>query len=179
MNHDQASYSAETGDTPRFLVIGEVLRPQGLRGEVKVRVVTDFPERLRTLKLAYVGPVPLPVAVEGIRFHQGFALLKLAGYEDRVAAESLRGALVQIPVEEATPLEDGEYYFYQIMGLTVWTTQGEYLGRVRDILITGANDVFLVRGPRGEILLPAIEEVVRQVDLDRGRVTVNLLEGLV
>ena len=169
--------SSEKG--PRFLIIGEVLRPQGVKGEVRVRVLTDFPERFRTLKRVYLGQALRSATVEGVRFHQGCALLKLAGYNDRTAAESLRGVLVQIPVEEAMPLEEGEYYFYQIVGLAVQTTAGEYLGRVREILVTGANDVYLVRGPRGEILLPAIDEVIREVDLEAGRLIVTLPEGLI
>lgn len=76
------------------------------------------------------------------------------------------------------PLEEDEYYLYQIVGLAAWTLQGEYLGRVREVLITGANDVFIVRGPKGEILLPAIEEVIQEIDLEAGRLTVMLMEGL-
>jgi len=87
--------------------------------------------------------------------------------------------LVQIPVEEAAPLEEGEYYLYQIVGLATWTVEGEYLGRVREVLTTGANDVYVVRGPKGEVLLPAIEEVIREVDLEAGRMIVSLMEGLV
>ena len=179
MDQERASVILQNQEGPRFLVIGEVLRPQGVRGEVKARVLTDFPERFRVLKRAYLGQTLRPVTVEGVRFHQGCVLLKFAGYDDRTAAESLRGALVQIPIEEAMLLEEDEYYLYQIVGLAVWTVQGEYLGQVREVLVTGSNDVYIVRGPKGEILLPAIEEVIREVDLEAGRLTVMLLEGLV
>jgi len=179
MDHERASIVSESKEQPRLLVIGEVLRPQGVKGEVRVRVLTDFPERLRVLRRVYLGETAMPVVVEGIRFHQGCALLKLAGYDDRTAAGSLRQALVQIPIEEAMPLQEDEYYLYQILGLAAWTVQGEYLGRVRDVLATGANDVYIIRGPKGDILLPAIEEVVREVDLEAGRLTVVLPEGLV
>lgn len=178
MDHKRASRASESKEEPRLLVIGEVLRPQGLRGEVRVRVLTDFPERLRVLKRVYLGQTLKPAIVESVRFHQGCALLKFAGYDDRTAADSLRHAWVQIPVEEAMPLEEDEYYFYQIVGLAAWTAQGEYLGRVQEVLATGANDVYIIRGPKGEILLPAIEEVVREVDLEAGRLTVVLPEGL-
>jgi len=175
----RASIASERKKEPRLLVIGEVLRPQGVRGEVRVRVLTDFPERFRALKSVYLGGTPKPVPVERTRLHQRYVLLKLAGYDDRTSVESLRHALVQIPVEEAIPLEEDEYYLYQVVGLAAWTMQGEYLGRVREVLSTGANDVYIVRGPKGEILLPAIEEVVREVDLEAGRLTVELMEGLV
>ena len=174
---NQGNTSERKGE-PRFLVIGEILRPQGLKGEVKVRVLTDFPEHFGMLTTVYLGQALEPEIVEGTRFNNGYALIKFAGYDDRTAAESLRGALVQIPPEEAMPLEEDEYYLYQIVGLAAWTLQGEYLGRVREVLITGANDVFIVRGPKGEILLPAIEEVIQEIDLEAGRLTVMLMEGL-
>ena len=162
-----------------FIAVGWVVSPWGGQGEVRVEVLTDFPERFRVLKRVYLGQALRPVMLESIRLHQGYALLKFAGYDDRTAADSLRDDLVQIPIEEAMPLEEDEYYLYQIVGLATWTVRGEYLGRVREVLTTGANDVFIVRGPKGDILLPAIEEVVREVDLEAGRLTVALLEGLV
>jgi 16S rRNA processing protein RimM len=87
--------------------------------------------------------------------------------------------LVQIPIEEAMPLGEDEYYVYQIVGLDVWTAEGEYLGRISEVLFTGANDVYVVQGEKGEILIPAIEDVVLEVDLDGGRLTVELMEGLI
>jgi 16S rRNA processing protein RimM len=179
MGHERASIASESGEEPRLLVIGEVLRPQGVKGEVRVRMLTDFPERFRVLKRVYLGQTLKPVIVEGVRFHHGYALLKFADYDDRTTADSLRHLLVQIPVEEAMPLEEDEYYLYQIVGLAAWTEQGEYLGRVREVLNTGANDVYVIRGPKGDILLPAIDDVVREVDLETGRLTVVLPEGLV
>jgi len=178
MDQEMTPVAPESEERPRFLVIGEILRPQGVKGKLKVRVLTDFPEHFRGLKRAYLGQTLRPVIVEGVSLHQRYALLKFAGYDDRTSAETLRGAVVQIPIEEAPPLAQGEYYFYQIVGLAVWTVQGEYLGRVREVLVTGSNDVYVVRGPRGEILLPAIEEVIREVDVEAGRLMVRLLEGL-
>jgi 16S rRNA processing protein RimM len=172
----------ENSSEPRFLIIGEVLRPHGLRGEVKVEILTEFPERFRLLKEVYLsdeGDEPRPYQLEQVRYHQGFAILKLGTCDDRTAAEKLRGRLVQIPRELAMPLEEGAYYIYQIVGLEVWTEAGEYLGRVVEVLENPANDVYVVQGPRGEILLPAIESVIRQIDLPAQRMTVTLLAGLV
>jgi 16S rRNA processing protein RimM len=165
-------------ETPRFLVIGEVLRPQGVKGEVRVRVLTDFPEHFHMLERVYVGQGPSVEVVESARFHNGYVLIKLAGYDDRTAAGSLRGALLQIPTEEAMALGEDEYYHHQIVGLAVWTVEGEHLGHVREILTTGANDVYVVWGLKGEVLLPAITDVIRQVDLEAGRLIVALMEGL-
>lgn len=178
MNQAMTPVASESQQRPRFLIIGEILRPQGVKGEVKVRVLTDFPDHFRGLKRAYLGQTLRSVVVEGARLHQGYALLKFAGYDDRTSVEALRGAVVQIPIEEALPLARGEYYLYQIVGLAAWTAQGEYLGRVREVLLTGSNDVYVVRGPRGEILLPAIEEVILEIDLEAGRLMVRLPEGL-
>lgn len=165
-------------DRPAYLAVARVVAPWGSRGEVKVEVLTDFPERFAWTRQLYLGE-GRPVALEGYRM-QGdrFAILKLAGCDDRRAASALRGQLLQVPVEEAAPLAEGEYYFYQILGLEVWTTGGEHLGRVGEILSTGSNDVYLVRGERGEILLPAIAQVIRRIDLEEGRLIIEPMPGL-
>jgi 16S rRNA processing protein RimM len=90
--------------------------------------------------------------------------------------------LVQIPLAEALPLKEGDYYEHQILGLEVWTVGGQRLGHVVEIIYTGANEVYVVRSVEGnqrDVLIPAIKEVVVQVDLDAGRITVDLIEGLV
>jgi len=167
------------GSGPRYLVVGKIVAPWGVRGEVKVAIETDFPERFSRLKRVYLGEEATSFVLEGSRLHQRHVLLKLEGCDDRNAAEKLRGQLVQIPIEEAMPLGEDEYYIYQIVGLDVWTTKGEHLGRVSEVLFTGANDVYVVQGERGEILIPAVEDVVVEVDLAGGRLTVELMEGLI
>ena len=163
---------------PRFISIGRVIAPWGDKGEVKVKILTDFPERFTLLKEVYIGKTARPFQVKGFRLHKGFGILHLEGLHTRSDAEALRGKDIQIPLEEAMPLEEGEYYEFEIIGLEVWTKEGEYLGRVKEIIYTGANDVYVVEGPKGEVLLPAIEDVVLRVDLDEGRITVQLMEGL-
>jgi 16S rRNA processing protein RimM len=86
--------------------------------------------------------------------------------------------LIYVPVEEAEPLGEDEYYWYQIIGLQVWTVEGRFLGKVTDILPTGSNDVYVVTGPEGEALVPAIEDVIALIDLEEGRLVVNPLEGM-
>jgi len=164
---------------PRYLVIGRVIRPWGVRGEVKVEIITDFPERFALLRRVYLGPEAVPVIVEGFRLHQAAAILKLRGYHDRAAAEELRGQLVQIPIEEAMPLAEDEYYEHQLVGLAVWTARGEFLGTVEEIIFTGSNDVYVVRSQGKELLIPAIEDVVLEINLARGRMVVELMEGLI
>lgn len=171
--------SEQDAPEPRFLVIGEVLKPHGVRGEVRVIPHTELPERFTWLETVYVGEDdPQPTAVEGARFHKGWVLLKLAGYDDRDAAKALRGALLQVPYEEAIPLEEGEYFLYELEGFAVYDETGERLGEVREIIETKANNVFVIDGARGEILLPDIPEVIQEIDFDNGRITVHLLPGL-
>jgi 16S rRNA processing protein RimM len=126
----------------------------------------------------YLGPEAVQYTVARFRWHSGELLLQLADVRDRNAAEMLRDQLVQIAREDATPLEPGQFYEYQIVGLNVVTTDGEPLGQVAEVLSTGANDVYIVQGPRGEVLLPARAEVVQAIDLDAGTMTVTLLPGL-
>jgi len=174
----------EDSTEPAFLVIGRVSRPHGVRGEVRVEIYTELPERFTWLDMVYMSrmpddPEPRSVSVESVRFHQGYALLKLGQYETRGDVEALRGAWLMVPGEEALPLEEGEHYHYQLEGLEVYTEDDDYLGQLVEILETGANEVFVVQGPRGEVLLPNITDVVREVDVAVGRMTVHLLDGLI
>jgi 16S rRNA processing protein RimM len=146
---------------------------------MKVEILTDFPGRFSLLRKVYLGPKAVPFNLEGFRLHKGAALLKLEGCHDRTTVEKLRGQLVQIPLEEAMPLQEGEYYEHQIVGLAVWTTGGEYLGTVNEVIFTESNEVYVVRGEGREILIPAVEGVVLEIDLAQGRLMVELMEGMI
>ena len=168
---------------PGFLVIGRVVRPHGVRGEMRVESYTELPERFTWLEEVYLARDPDAPdhdrhVVETIRFHKGYVLLVLGDVRSRESAEMLRGAWLMVPVAEAIPLDEGEVYHYQLEGLEVVTDEGEYLGELEEIIETGANEVFVVRKPEGEILLPNIDAVVKEVDLEAGRMTVHLIEGL-
>ncbi|MFX1412185.1 MAG: ribosome maturation factor RimM [Promethearchaeota archaeon] len=160
--------------------MGRVVAPHGIRGEVKVAVLTEDPSRFELLTQVYLGDeaASRPYALEGWRLHKGHVLLRLAGVTDRNAAEVLRGQWVLIPVAEALPLEPGEFYVCQLVDLEAQTTSGESLGRVTDVLSAGENDVLVIQGPRGEVLIPFTAEVVPIVDLEAGRLTIEPLEGL-
>jgi 16S rRNA processing protein RimM len=166
---------------PGFLVIGQILRPHGVRGEVRVTPHTDQPERFTWLKSVYLGMAdPQPVEVESVRFHagQGLVLLKLVGYNSREAADQLRGQWLQVREEDAISLAEGEYFLYQLEGLAVYGEDGRYLGNLTEVIETGANHVFVVQGAMGEILLPNIPEVIQDIDFAAGSMTVHLLPGL-
>jgi 16S rRNA processing protein RimM len=104
--------------------------------------------------------------------------LKLAGIDDRTAAEAMRGALVRVPIEQAVELPPGSYFWHEIVGLRVQDTRGRALGTVAEVLATGSNDVYVVRSAEGELLLPAIKDVVRAIDREHGVMTVELIPGL-
>lgn len=106
------------------------------------------------------------------------AILKLQGIDTREGAEELAGIELEVPVNEVPPLPEGSYYHFQILDMEVWTSAGELLGVVEDILSTGSNDVYVVRRGDGEILVPAIDGVVLDVDVKGGRLTVDLPDGL-
>jgi len=169
---------------PAFLLLGRVLRPHGVRGEVRIEVLTAYPERISPGFEVYIGPDPGDASsaklyhVVQARRHQEYLILRLEGIEDRDAADLLRERFIMVSLEDAMPLADGEFYLYQLIGLEVHTTEGEYLGNISEVLETGANDVYVVHGPRGEVLLPATEECVLDIDLEAHKMTVQLLEGL-
>lgn len=169
----------ESETTEPLLVIGQVLKPHSLHGEVRVKPLTDLPERFEWLEAVYVGKEdPQLVEVESVRFHKNLILLKLAGYDNRNDAGALRGAWLQVLEEEAIPLEEGEYFLYQLVGLAVHSDQDAFLGKLDRVIETGANNVFVVRGPEGELLLPDIDDVVLDIDFDNGRMLVHLIPGL-
>jgi 16S rRNA processing protein RimM len=171
------SNQPDTSAVP-YLEIGRIVAPFGLAGEARVMPLTDFPERFAELRRVLVGEALKPYVVDRTRAARGQILLKLRGVDDATAAESLRGSLLRIPSAEAVKLPEDQYFWYQIIDLEVFTQAGERLGKVAEILRTGANDVYIVRGHKGDLLLPAIEDVIREVDLEAGRLVVELMPGL-
>jgi 16S rRNA processing protein RimM len=174
----QGSGEGSTPPEPAFLAIGRVLRPHGVRGELRVEIHTDYPERFGVYRRVYLGSDHTAYQISGHRFHQGRVLLKLREVTDRTAAEELRGQWVYIAMEDALPLAEGEVYLHDMLGLRVLTVEGEELGEVTDLIETGANPVYVVRGMQGEILIPDIPDVIEKIDLEAGELIVHLMEGL-
>ncbi len=163
---------------PRYLDIARIQTSFGAAGEVRARILTDFPQRFARLKQVYLGEEACPVRLERSSLHQGDVILKLAGVDTPEAAAKLRFQTVAVPASEAVKLRAGSYYHYQILGLAAETTEGIRLGNVTEILSTGANDVYVVTGPQGEWLIPAIAQVVQAVEVTGGRLVVALLDGM-
>lgn len=160
-----------------LIIVGEVSRPHGVHGEVRVVPVTDFPDHLLRLDEAVVvsGGAGTTVRVEAARALGTSVLMKFSGIDTPAAAERLRGATVRIPAEKTVPLPPGEFYVFDIVGLQVCTPEGERVGEVVDVLRTGSNDVYVVRPAQGrEILLPAVDTYVREIDVAGGRLVARL-----
>lgn len=158
------------------LVVGAILAPHGLRGEFKLRLQTDDPEHLLTLKRLYLGDETAPRTVLSARMHQGNALLRLQGISSPETVERLRGTALSIRASDARPLAPNEYFLFQIIGLEVFTEAGERLGKVTDLMETGANDVLVVTPDEGaDILLPSHPDVVLSMDPAAGKVVVRPL----
>lgn len=164
-----------------YMAVGMIAGVHGLRGEVKVELHTDFPERFAPGEIVYLGTNLQETVITEARPHQGQYLLQFRGMDNRTQAEELRGLWIFIPEAEAADLDDDTYFVHDIIGLSVQTVSGELLGTIEQVLFTGANEVYVVMTPdepRREILLPAIADVVKQVDLDNGILVVELLPGL-
>ena len=168
---------------PKYLVVGEILRPHGVRGELRMRVLSDYPDRLPQLDCVYLGDSPDDAALDkraldGLRFNKKVALLTLAGCRSRNDADQLRGKVVLISIDQAAPLAEGEYYLFELIGLRVIADQIE-IGRIKEVLQTGANDVYIVEGEAyGEVLIPAHDETIVNMDFDAGFITMALPDGL-
>ena len=159
------------------VAVGRINATWGLRGHVKVTPLTSNPQRIQPGAVLLVRGEPREVL--DVRYPKGFPCVVFAGYEDATAASALRGTLIEIDDADLPDLGQDEYYVHDLVGLEVVTTEGERLGRLAEVLRTGANDVYIVRrkGER-DLLLPAIGDVIGEVDLDGGRMVVQLLPGL-
>jgi len=175
---DQPAGSPSKGE-PLFLVVGKLRRPHGLRGEVRMEVITDFPERLLPGIVVYLGDDLQPIRIHSRRQHNKLLLIAFEGITNPEAAGALRNQLIYVRADDRPPLPEGEFYQHQLLGLNVVSHQGEQLGKLVEILETGANDVYIVRPEVGpDLLLPATDEVIIDVNLETGWMTVRLLPGL-
>ncbi|CUS99266.1 ribosome maturation factor RimM [Candidatus Chrysopegis kryptomonas] len=163
-------------------IIGKILRPYGLRGQVCVKPITDFVERFKKLKRVYVGDNP--VEVEEHQVVSSFlrdedVILKFKGVNDRTSAESFSGKFIYIPEEELVPLPEDSFYVHDLIGLKVYDTNGNKIGVITDVWLLPANDVYVVESKGKEILIPAIKDVVKEVDLEKKMMIIELIEGLI
>lgn len=160
------------------MVVGRIRGAWGLRGDLKVQVLTDTPDRFSPGSVLYLDG--RSVRVQHSRPAKAGLLVKLDLVDDRTQAEQLRGRELTIPQDQVKPLPTGSYYHYQILDMSVWSEMGEYLGKVKEILSTGGGtDVYVIGDPsRKDLLLPAIDDVILGFDIQGKRMTVRPPEGL-
>ncbi len=162
---------------PGYRAAALIERPRGLRGELKALPLTDFPERFASGARVWIGAQERTIAAS--RWTGDRVYLTVLGIDDRETAETLRGELVEIPDQQRPPADQGLYYVDDIEGLLVNDINGNQFGRIREVLRTGANDVWIVdRGAQPDLLIPALRDVIKEVDLAAGAIVVDLPDGL-
>jgi 16S rRNA processing protein RimM len=164
---------------PVFLVIGKLRRPHGVRGEILMDIITDFPERIKAGTRVFVGPQHQEQIIRSARGNAGTLLVTFETFNNAEEVGVLRNQYLYVRAEDRPPLPPGEYYHHQLIGLPVLTDEGQALGVLSEILENAANDVYVVRPKHGaDILLPAIDSVILDIDLQQGEMRVHLLPGL-
>lgn len=158
-----------------YLLIGQVLRPQGIKGQVKVRPDTDDPERFLDLDTVYLdkGGAYEAVSVDEISVREDGVYLRLANAQTRDEAEKQRNWLLYVDRAHAVALNEDETFICDLIGCRAVDTQGRGLGRVTDVLQPGGNDVYVIKTPRGNMLLPALKFVIPTVDVKKGEIVVD------
>ncbi|WP_349252455.1 ribosome maturation factor RimM [Anoxybacillus kestanbolensis] len=167
----------------KWFHVGKIVNTHGIRGEVRVISRTDFTEeRYKIGNVLYIfmeNKPPVEVKVASHRVHKSFDLLTFEGYDNINLVEPFKGAIIKIPETQLQPLNEGEYYFHEIIGCTVVTEDGEPIGEIKEILTPGANDVWVVKRKKGgDVLIPYIDDVVKQVDVENKTITIHVMEGL-
>jgi 16S rRNA processing protein RimM len=163
-----------------WVTVGQVVALFGVRGELKVRLLTDIPNRFTELDAVYIGQQHTRHVIESVRpYKSEMLILKLANFDDANAAEALRNVELQIPLSKMAKLPPDSYYQHDILGLQVLTLGGKAVGTIVDIIVTGSNDVYVVKTIDGtQQLIPAIKDVIKQIDLIRRTMHIDPIPGL-
>ena len=164
--------SPSAADTER-IIIGKVGKPHGIKGDLIVYPLTDFPERFDNLPNVTVGDELL--TVKSLKWHGTILLMRFGDYDTRETAAQLTGKLLSVPSDDRMPLAEGEYYTADIIGMQVFDEADSLLGEIVEILTTGANDVYVVRRVgTNDLLLPALKKVVLNIDIVNKKMLVRL-----
>ena len=166
----------------QFLQVGVISSTHGLRGEVKVFPTTDDAARFQTLKNVVLdtGREKLDLEIQSVRFFKQFVIVKFKGIDNINDIEMYKQRELWVPREEAQELDEDEYYIADLIGMNVVLEDGSHFGTLKDVMETGANDVYVVEDENGkEVLLPAIKECILDVDVEKNSMTIHLMKGLV
>ena len=164
-----------------MLRVGVLVKPHGLAGEVKVYPTTDEPEKFTSLKKVYIKTKneTLTLKIDKAHYFKQFVIVHFEGLDRIEDVEPLMKKDLWIDREEAVDLEENEYYIADLLGMKVVTDEGKELGKIKDVMDTGANDVYIVQTAGGEVLLPAIRECILNVDVENDLMTVHVMDGLI
>jgi 16S rRNA processing protein RimM len=167
----------------KLITIGQIIATHGVKGEVKVFPLTDFPTRFERLKKVFCqlkGDL-ITLTLQSIRYHKNHVLIQFHEVDNMDKAETLKMGMLQIERKDLMPLPEGHYYIFQLIGLEVLTTQGDFLGTVYDIKKTGSNDVYYIRHPETgkEVLIPAVKHIVAEINLSDKKILIKTLPGLI
>lgn len=165
----------------KMFTIGKIVNTHGIRGEMRVVATTDDPKRFEKLKEIYIERKDMELyKVESVRYHKNFVLIKFEGVNTIDEAELFKNALLKINRKDSLPLASDEYYIGDLYNMDVTTEEGRMLGELIDIIYTGSNDVYVIKNKetQKELLIPAIKQVIKKVDLQQKIMVVKLLEGL-
>ncbi|KQX69271.1 ribosome maturation factor RimM [Paenibacillus sp. Root444D2] len=166
----------------KLVTVGRIVNSHGIRGELKVVPETDFPERFdkgNALIIVDSQNKQTPVTVQTSRLHKNMFILQFDQFSNINEVEKFKGSLLKIEAKDQQPLEEGEYYYHEIIGCKVVTEEGQELGLVSEVLTPGANDVWVVSLPKGkQLLLPVIDDVILDVDIANKTIRIHLMEGL-
>ncbi|MFZ2098269.1 MAG: ribosome maturation factor RimM [Anaerolineales bacterium] len=164
---------------PAFLAVGKLRRAHGVRGEILMEVFTDFPERFKAGVVLFLESGSDPLHLVKCRPHREGLLMTFNGYTTPEAIGQFRNQILYVKTDDRPPLPDGEYYQHQLIGLQVTSEAGVPLGKVVEILETGASDVLVVRPEVGpEVLIPIVDEFVQNIDLAKGEILVHIIPGM-
>jgi 16S rRNA processing protein RimM len=161
---------------PEFIIVGTIISPWGLHGQIKVDVETDFPQRFSSSSQVFInGQARI---IENAIWRKGRVIIKIEGIDTEDEAERITGAPVEIHHSQLFALDEGEYYHFQLVGLRVETTDGDFIGEISEILTMASADVYVVKGKEGDILIPAIDEIVKSVNPEQGILVIEPVDGL-
>lgn len=164
-----------------LITIGKIVKVWGMKGEVKVLPLTHDPKRFERLLSVFIVHPNEEASKRGIRvlrYEKGGIILSLEGFSTAEEASSLLNCLVKIPEKDLDPLSEGEYYIFKLLGLKVSTDEGKDIGTLTDVLSTGSNDVYVVRNGEKEYLIPAIKDVIKEIDIKGKRMVIHPMKGL-
>ena len=162
--------------------VGVISSTHGVRGEVKVFPTTDDATRFKKLKQVYLdtGKEQMLLEIQGVKFFKQFVILKFKGIDNINDIEKYKGRSLFVERKDAVPLEEDEYYIADMLGMSVYTEDGARFGTLKDVMETGANDVYIIDSDdHGEILVPAIKQCILSVDVEADRMVIHLMDGLI